>query len=188
MRDKPFFQANGRNVESLALNVPEVESASLSRNIFGRGVLTVKYRKPVARVFGAANLAVDVRGDIYRCREVDQSLPAIQFKDGMPEPNSAFAATWPAQAVADLATQVSIDPAFEGLPETRIGVFNSGSLCLNIGAAQVDFGSHYDLDRKFKVLTGLLQNDPTLLERSRTLNLVDPDRPAMVPIANENRP
>jgi len=188
LKDRPYFLANGRNVESLAMNVPEIKSASLARNLFGRGVLTVTYREPIARIFGAPNLAMDGTGAIYRCRNVDESLPAVQFMDGLPEASAALSGTAPTLAVADLARQARIDPAMQGLPERRIGVFNNGSLCLNIGAARVEFGSHYELDRKFKVLIDLMEKDPTLLNRAKTLNLVDPNRPAMVPLSNENRP
>lgn len=53
-------------VESRVQSGSEVHRATFQRNVFGRGVLKVDYRYPVAEIEGTHGLLLDANGQVYR--------------------------------------------------------------------------------------------------------------------------
>ena len=65
IKHRPLLRVNEQSVRSRALENQAVASASYRANLFGRGVLTVRYRRPVARVAGLEDLYLSDRGTLF---------------------------------------------------------------------------------------------------------------------------
>ncbi len=178
LKGVPCAQIRAAEVESAALSDPEVRSARFDRNLFGSAVLSVGYRQPVAALAGHPNVVLARDGILYRCLHIPAGLPTIRIDAEHPSPDLTLALDWPAVEVARLALRA------RGLANGRsmaIELGKDGSVCLNMGAGQVDFGSCDDMDAKLAVLRRILSKDPAYLSRVKSLNLAVASAPTAVP-------
>ncbi|HEY0867424.1 MAG TPA: hypothetical protein VGE01_08600 [Fimbriimonas sp.] len=173
----PCALVKPREVESAVMSLPEVRSAELTRNIFGSARLTVRYRRPVARVRNTDNLALTIDGVLYPANELPEELPILELPRGEPHVYATIAAPWRSVAIADLAVR-----ARESWPKEPllIQVDDRGSVCLNIGTGRVVLGSPTDLGKKLGILQERLEKNPAELSNVAEINLTAPENPSII--------
>lgn len=177
LKDVPCLRVNGRRVETEIMEEPSVDSAEFTRNIFGNGLLVVRYRTPVAKLSEGDNEALSADGVLYRAVEMPPDLPALELPKYTPPAFVGFSGDWQPQGLAEMAIYArSHYPRIE----VKIVVDRRGAVCLNIGSGQVILGSCDDLDLKLKTLESLLQRNPQELDQVQALNLTSPSAPAVV--------
>jgi cell division protein FtsQ len=177
LKDVPCAQVNARNIESLALDLPEARSAELTRNPFGSGLLKIRYKRPVARRFNGGNLALTADGVLYSADRLPEDLPTFNLPTDEPVPALALAANWQPARIAELAMA-----AREMAPQNaiRIDLNPSGVVCLNMGSGRVVLGSTDNLEKKLQVLRERLEQNPMELSEVESLILTSPDNPSVV--------
>jgi cell division septal protein FtsQ len=176
----PCAQVKAASIESAALAIPDVKSAEFDRNLFGSAVLTLTYRRPAASVAGRPGVALFRDGSVFRSEASLDGLPAVRFDGTELDPNLTLARNWPAEEIARLAKRVKELPRAQ---EASIELGKDGSVCLNIGAGQVVLGSCDDMDAKLATLQRILDKDPGILARVKSLNLVVASAPSVVPVS-----
>lgn len=179
MHDIPCAQIHPRLVESAALELPAMRSATLNRNLFGSAVLSVGYRRPVARVQAAARLGLSIDGVVFPSLEpLSPSLPVVVLPAGRPGVLTTVASTWESAKIANLAVRLQ-----ETYPQSllRIGVVDSGFVWLNMGSGRVALGDCDQLDAKLEILKNYLNRDPSFLSKIEVLNLTSPKSPSATP-------
>jgi len=184
VQDKPCAQIDARAIESAVMELPEVRSASFTRNPFGHGVLTVRYRQPVARLHNQPNILADADGVLYASGEVPENLPTLDLPRGGPPTLLTLAGSWDAQRLVKLAQEGRM---LQDVGDVRIQVDDRGVLCLNMGAGRVILGSSEDLDKKLAVLKDRLRVDPDELSKVELLNLTQPESPSVVPLQDSSK-
>ena len=115
-------------------------------------------------------------GVIFQVEQRWEGLPILHLP---PEANKAiitFCGAWRAGELGALCTELVTITDAERL---EIAPSEVGGLCLNIGSKfAVQLGLPDKLDEKVDYLRKQLEDDPSLLESGRTLNLVSIDRPS----------
>jgi hypothetical protein len=165
-------------LETELARLPEVKSAQIHRNMFGRALVRIEYRRPIAGVVGATNVAMDDQGVLYATKQSLDGLPRIDPPPHTLGANLAFAGVWPAEVVVQLCEDLATDKTLAG---TEVQVDGNGRLSLGKGASgQVILGSLEDINTKLNVLRRLLSADPDLLSKVKELNLTDPKHPVQI--------
>ncbi|MFY9235340.1 MAG: hypothetical protein WAO58_12885 [Fimbriimonadaceae bacterium] len=176
----PYIRANPSSIESNLGVVERIEVATLDTNVFGRGVLKVTYRKPVASVVGATTMKLSVRGDLYSDPRPASGLPSIQLPRDGNQPNLTLAFPAELRLLADISARVS---AMQVGENWVIEVEDGGRLCLNKeGSGTVVLGSSENLDQKFGRLRTYMSENPGGLEAIKELNLTVADKPTVTPL------
>lgn len=180
-RGIPFARVSVPAVESWTLERPDTRTVSLSGNILGSGLLTVRYRRAVARFEGTKSLALSVDGVIYPTDQDLSGLPSIVLpQKGLPL-SACLVGTWPATQIAKLAIEApGAMQASMGTQNLQIKFIESGDLCLNEGSGTVRLGSAENLDKKLSVLQERLARNPQELDQVEQLVLVSPNHPAKI--------
>lgn len=185
MQDIPCAQVHPNKVESLVMALPEVYKTSLSRNLFGSGVLNLSYRVPVARVDAGPSLGLTLDGVVYPAAQLPPELPVIKLAPGEPKSILCLTGNWAPSRIAELAVQL------RGLfprGDLTISLADARGVWLNMGAGRVVLGSLDALDAKMRVLRERLIAQPDFLSTVQELNLTSPRRPAIVPKKVETNP
>lgn len=173
----PALQIDPASVERSIASKRFVLNSQFTRNIFGRAVLKVEYRKPVAWIRGTKGWFVDATGVAFPSR--GEKSPAIGVdKSVLPEsPVVSLGGPGLLQDAAQLAKAVQESGLnLHGV----IWVDERVRLCLNSSlGAKVTFGSGKDLDSKLDALRRALASEPSLLKSAKEVNLVVPDAPAV---------
>lgn len=175
IKGKPALQINPNNVASLALYDTAFDDVRFESNPFGRGVVSVRYRTPVARFSGIPNVFIADDGSVFESKATFPDLPLVQVPESFREPEGSIQSRIPWGALAYLAREVSTISR----PGTRtIRIAESGRISLGIDGAEIECGMAVDLERKVSNLRRLLEADPELLRQVTHLNLIAPDKPA----------
>ncbi len=180
LQNKPVLKVDVRRTEWEALLAPEVREATMSLNPFGSAHLKVRYRTPIVQLDARPDVVMDADGVLFTLpiSAIPPNLPVLKLERKLPPTLASVVADWPSSRIAKLATEVrTLSP--EG--GVRIDVDDRGAVCLNIGNGRVVLGSTDDLDRKLTVLRQRMADDPGELGRVVELNLMEPDRPSVVP-------
>ena len=153
----------GLALESAVQQLPEVDSATFNANVFGSGRLIVRYRTPIARV-GAAKLALDAEGRVWRTRQPLDGLPSVGLPAGALNVGLALTRSAPLVGIAELAQKLpKVWPEFKG----EIVLDAAGTVCLNReDSGRVVLGGTDAMDEKLSRLAGLLRDHPDLFVRS----------------------
>jgi hypothetical protein len=180
LRDVPFLRANGNRIESDTLKVDRIRSASFSQNLFGRGLLEVRYRTPVASLEAAPSVKLSQEGELYYDDREMPDLPKLRL------PQEAFAPNLTVAFPAELKILAKLCEASRTLQLGDEVVVESesqtGKLCLNSkGNGKVVLGSSERLDEKLSQLRAYLNGNPGVLSRVSELNMTSPDHPALTP-------
>jgi len=175
LKDKPCLSINNLSVEEQILKRPDVKSAVLSRNVFGRGHLTVSYYQPVAHIYGTDNVVLTEGGFLCQTPDVPDNIPMLELFDGCAHPSLGISTSWEPQKVAD----VCLKAAQEGIVNNlSVSVTVGGVVCLNSGVTgRVVLGSPDELDDKFQMLRTVLTQQPDLLTQGQELVLIAPFKP-----------
>lgn len=180
LRDVPYVQADQARIEDgLLSQIERLETVDLSTNLFGRGVLKIRYRQPVATIAGSESLKLSRRGDLYKDRRPLTGLPAVELPAGALHPNLTFGFPADLKAISRLG-EFAIEM---GIAEkTVIKVEEVGRLWFNReGGAAVILGSSDNLDAKLSRLRRYLNENPNGLSQIKELNLTSPEHPAVTP-------
>jgi hypothetical protein len=175
VHDKPSLQVNPREVETWLQSKGAVAKAEMTRNIFGRALVSLEYRRPVGAIEGMKGVAISRDGTVFQCDEDLTGLPTIRPPKDALEPHITLTGTWNSRDVAGLASELADISHARGL---RITSSDEGRLSIIIGSKfAVDLGDSTRLDEKIDYLKGQLDAKPDLLESGRTLVLVSIENP-----------
>jgi len=171
----PALQVNPRKVETQLYGRSAVEKVSVSRNVFGRAVVELEYRTPVAQIGGTGGAALSEDGVVFQAIQPLKELPIVELPPEAIVPVLTVAGPWQSGDVGNLAAQVN---QIGGTESKTITASENGGLCLNIGSKfAVQLGLPDRLGEKIDYLRRKLDEDPGLLTSGKTLILVSLDRP-----------
>lgn len=176
VHDQPALNLNRYAVESWMQERSAVANADLSRNIFGRARLRLTYRRPVAAVRGLNHAYLSREGVIFQTEGISGELPIVKLPPEAEQPILTIAGAWRAAEVGALCA--AINDLGQG-QRVEIAPSETGGLCLNIGSKfAVQLGLPDQLDAKVDYLRKQIEDDPSLIQSGRTLNLVSIERPS----------
>jgi len=178
IKRRPLLRVNEQSVRSRALENQAVASASYRANLFGRGVLTVRYRRPVARVAGQENLYLSDRGTLFSSPHKYTLSIRVEPPIDADETNLAVFGGWQGRAAARLCASI-----VRQLPESNwvLKVSSTGYVSLASDDGVVEFGSFDKAEQKVQKLAEILLHDPDMLSDVVSLNLSEPADPSIVP-------
>jgi cell division septal protein FtsQ len=176
IHDQPALKVNRFAVESNIAGKSAVSKVEMTRNIFGRALVTVEYRRPVAKIAGLSGAALARDGVIFQSSQDLTGLPTVVLSKDAKAPTIALAGSWRSGEVAGLAGAL-VDLSAQNPVE--IITLENGGLCLNIGSKfAVELGLPERLDDKVEYFKKQIEDDPSLLMSGRTLILVSLERPS----------
>ena len=148
LKDKPCLSVNGRALEEQILARPDVRTAELSRNLFGRGELVMSYYEPVALVNGTKNVVLTDAGFLCATPDVATSLPMLNLPTEAWGASFGLSGVWEPRSVAEVCERSLKQGIIKNL---SITVTMGGSVCLNSGVTgRVMLGAPDELDEKFE--------------------------------------
>lgn len=167
-----------RQMESRVQGIPGVEIADMNVNLYGRGRLIVKMRRPVARI-ESTKLAIGEDGEIWSSSDRLDRLPSVRLPAAAYAFSAALARPLALKGLGNLAAQLpEVWPDFKG----QITLNETGVLCLNRGeSGRVVLGGSDALEEKLDRLANLLRDRPKLFTSPNDINLTSPKHPAVGP-------
>ena len=171
----PCLGINPRAIEADALTIPDMHSASLSRNIFGTGRLVVQYRTPAMVLTENHAIGITLDGVMYPMNSERDDLPTLALTY-FPRPSFSLFSSYEAATMAKLATDAKAE-----FPKSRLGIVvdESGTLCLNVDGVLCIFGTSQNLSSKLSVAKSQLTAEILLQAEGVTINLMDPKNPVV---------
>lgn len=174
--DIPALKLDPRRVETLLARKSSVQKAEMTRNIFGRAVVNLEYRVPVAKIQGTGGAVLSSDGVVFQALQPLTGLPQVALSAEAKVPVLTVAGPWRSGDVATLATEIREIAAGQ---DKTITALENGGLCLNIGSKfAVQLGLPERLGEKIDYVRRKLEEDPGLVASGKTLNLVSLDRPS----------
>ncbi len=170
------MNVNKRMTESLVLGGSAVELANFNLNVFGRGILRIRQKIPVAKIGQSSQLFLSSHGDLFTANLNPKDQIGVQVDEGLGM-NFSFMSGWEPGAVATLALKIKAE-----LPpgNWRVQFKSGGNLWLNRGTgATIILGDSSQMDRKLRVLKGILASEPKIEETVKEINVTAPDRPVV---------
>ncbi|MEJ5171100.1 MAG: hypothetical protein WHU10_08940 [Fimbriimonadales bacterium] len=178
LRGVPFFLVRGPWLEHRLAAVPYVESVSVARNLFGRAVVRMAYRRPVTRVASQRNLALDRWGVAYLSPEPVKGVPTVFLPGPAFRPWLTVVAPFETRSAAWVCERAS---AIRNLDLGSVVLTYQGAVSLrDRSGATIVLGPAERLEEKLDRLEEILSERPSLFESVRELNLTAPSRPAIV--------
>jgi hypothetical protein len=161
-KDTPFLRVNRSKIQSLAMENLAMERAEYRANPFGRGVLELTYKRPVARVAGTEGLYLSGRGSVFSLSGEVPVRVTVEPPFPVGQRNLSVFSSWRSGVAAQMCENIG-----ERLPESEWRL--------------VEFGSFKDAELKVQALEDILKDDPGLLARVSRLVLSSPSNPVKVP-------
>ncbi|MEX2243939.1 MAG: hypothetical protein WD716_08850 [Fimbriimonadaceae bacterium] len=179
LRARPYLRVDTDRIQSLVLEGRDVGDARFQGNLFGRGVLEVTYRRPVAALADSPGRYLSSDGTVYRS-SVQPSL-AIEVEPPADQGlrNLSVFGSWRSGLAAKMCENV-----IEQLPDWqwRMVVSRAGFVSLvPESGGTVEFGSFDGAETKVLKLGELLKDEPGLLARVKVVQLSSPESPTYVP-------
>jgi hypothetical protein len=177
-RGTPALRLTGAKVESLAQANPAVARAEFRRNVFGRGVLEIEMRRPVAAMAGEVPTLLADDGTVYP-GSAPAGLPRVRLAPALRAPNLALIGLWESQAIAVLCHGLAAR-----FPEIRWTVEVDARGVINLGqprSGRIVLGSSERLDEKLAALERVIADRPGFLAQVQELNLTVPTNPVFIP-------
>ncbi len=173
---RPALKIAPEEVESRMLRASDVYAAEFRRNVFGRGVLTLEYRKPVARIKQIERGYLDETGVAYRADAVPETVPLLSMPWQSFQADFTFAGSWPSQKVAELFVALR---RFEGYERAHVQIDDEGrTVIYGLWKSQVVVGSIERVPEKIEALQKILEENPAVLaHEGGVVNVVAPDHP-----------
>lgn len=175
------FRANlttrSEELRSLVMENSAVESATMRANLFGRGILTIAYKVPVAVIDPQTRLVLSKKGSVFVVPSVLSGLPVLTPPHFEIEKNLSIVGGWRSRDAADLCSFVS-----DGLPggPWKIETSKTGFVTLfPAQGASVELGSLDRSEEKVAALAKLLRDDPGLLQKISKLRLYSAHNPVI---------
>lgn len=179
LRSRPRFLARSNELRSTVLESSAVESVEYRANFFGRGVLTITYKTPVAIIDKQTGLMLSSNGSVYSSPRVPSGLPIIVPPHPQDQKNLSIISDWRTRDSAIICTSLS-----SYLPNIawKIEASKTGFVTLIQGEGGiVELGSLSDSEAKIKALAKILSDDPGLLKKISKLRLYSPQKPVYEP-------
>ncbi len=178
LRGLPCLQSPTALIESRILMNPELETVAFRQNLFGRGLLTIHLRTPVAMLASTKNSFLSDRGRMFKSRR-HLSVPCmIRLPTDAMAPNLSLVGNYEFGRLAKLCSDLT-----RKFPKNvwSVEVDNGGKIGLNNGqAGKIMFGSTVALDEKLDQLGKILSDRPRFLSEVRELNLMAPSNPHVI--------
>jgi hypothetical protein len=169
VKNKPALRGGAEKALEEIYRRPDLRSAKWSQNLFRRGLLELKYDRPVALLKGTTNTILTNTGQIAQTAEPIDGLPELALFPEALEPAAAFGSPYRGMKVADVCSRAS---SLE-IANLWISVQANGAVCLNSGTTgRVLLGSPDSLDEKFEKLQSFLTQDPELLGKGNEIVLM----------------
>lgn len=176
----PAMRVRAVAVESRVLQEPALRTAKYRQNIFGRGLLAVESRRPVARLAGSDSVALSDDGRLFVPFSSTDHLPQLALPETALAPSASIYGSWESLRVADLCQEL-----LRSVPEVdwTVRLDTRGVISLKgPSPGTVVLGSTRELDLKLERLEQVMQSSPGFLAQVKELNLTDPENPAMIPL------
>jgi hypothetical protein len=171
--DIPEAQIDAREVEKKLEQIRQVEFSRFYANVFGFARVEVQYRKPIATLAGREPLCVDRSGEIFPSKAAANLRISIAAQDKDLAPILCIADP---TAIRELAMVAGKVQDFAPGRYIQVSCDQMGRLCFNIGGqTTVVLGTAASLDRKVEAAKNAFQTDPSLWQKAKILNVVDPD-------------
>lgn len=178
IRQKPAFRGGGEVMIEQIYRRPDVRSVTFGQNLFRRGLVTVRYFAPVAKLPDLSKTVLTSQGVICQTQEPIDQLPPLRFS-GASIPTATMLERFESRKIADVCAR-AITLRITNL---EIVVLESGGVCLNSGTTgRVILGPPDDLDDKFEKLDEVIRSQPTLLNDRKELVLIVPSKPMVRPL------
>ncbi|MFN3683796.1 MAG: cell division protein FtsQ/DivIB [Fimbriimonadaceae bacterium] len=174
----PYFLVNEPELESRLAAAPHLDSVSVSRNLFGRAVVRVVPRRPVARIASQRSLALDPQGVAFLHPGPVRGVPTVFLPGQAFRPWLSACAPFETRSLAWVCERASAIPSLD-LGSVVLTYQGAVSLRDRSGATVV-LGPAERLEEKLERLESILAERPSLFESVRVLNLTAPSRPAVV--------
>lgn len=174
----PSLQVRPDVVQTEILKGEWIEQAEYTQNLFGRGLLKVSAREPIATIEGFPEWALSSRGVVYRVGAPVDLPWQLRKSSPMRTPSLAPVGDWESVTVAELARDLA-----KTLPEMSgvLEVSPRGVISLQFPqGCRVVMGSSEKLPEKLDKLAVMVGSDPDLFERYTEVNLTVPNRPMVV--------
>lgn len=182
LKDKPALRSQRDKVLADLYRRPDLDSAEISQNIFGRAELHLSYDLPVAQLATNPNVVLTDTGILTGMPDIPARLPRLKLFEGASDPVAAIAGRWKHRDIADVCRRVLTAQ----LDNVTISVAASGNVRLQLGSgAMVKLGAPEYLAAKFEKLARALEMTPDEFTSGRELNLVVPDKPAFGPAEDQ---
>ncbi|MBN8691262.1 MAG: hypothetical protein J0L72_10825 [Armatimonadetes bacterium] len=179
VRGKPAMQVPVSLIESRILESEEIAGAKYSQNIFGRGLLKVMLKQPVAEVEGRDQVFLSELGDLYLSKRVVTGLPKLRLPQSTLEPGLSPFATWQSGAIATLCESLIND--WQDLKPVVV-VGERGVYEMEVeGGSKVILGTSEKFPDKLAKLKEMTRKESDLFSRYAVVNLTVPSVPMVVP-------
>jgi len=174
LQDIPYMQANLRRAESDLQTYPGLRKAELKGNLFGRAILKLEYRRPIARLLESTNMAMDEEGVFFRLPELPDNLYRIRVEPGLLAPSATLAWQVETGKLASLCLKLRDLPAFDGA--TLVFDRRQG-LSLTKESRRIVFGPPEGMEQKLETLEKAMLDLrwPNVVE----MNLMAPSSPVV---------
>lgn len=178
LRGVPYFRLNAVELEDRLGRVPYVESVVLQRNVFGRVVVRVRYRRAVARVASERWLGLDPDGVVFLAPEPVRGVPTAFLPVQTFRPWLTVCGTVEIGSLAWVCERAS---SIRNLDLGSVVLTFQGAVSLrDRSGALIALGPAERLSEKLNTLEAILRERPSLFDTVRVLNLTSPSRPAII--------
>lgn len=174
----PWRSVNRDLLESRLKQNPEIEDIQFENNMFGRGIVTIKPRKPVALLVNKQGLAIDRYGQIFETKSKHSALAKLQIDPVSLGNSSSISHGVDLKGAAELASLIT-----ELVPNYAISIEMDArsAFYLRVGTGvRIVLGSSDKLEAKVKRLADILAMKPDLRYASE-INLIVPNQPVYTP-------
>lgn len=176
-KNVPLNKLDFNGLASSIMNNTEIKDANINCNIFGRAIVRVYQRVPIARL-KSSNQFFDTTGTLFVSSNEYGDLPEITVPKESRYPSVTLLSGWFSGRMAQLCKLLAAQ-----VPNNQwnIEVNDRGVISLKASSgANVVMGSSDSLPQKIEKLGNLLAERPQLLKELRQLNLTDPESPMVI--------
>lgn len=164
----------------------EIQSAKFRQNVFGRGLLEIVHRVPVAVIANRKSVLLGAEGRLYVGSSMPKGLPVLKLPEAELGPNLTIMG---GPELRTLATGCDFLRKNLPNPSWNMELDARGMISLRTKAAgRIVLGSTDDLTPKLKRLQTIIENQPQILDRVKELNLTAPGNPVLIPLSTSNQP
>lgn len=175
IRGQPCLTADRRGLEALIGRASDMKSVEFALNLFGRGLIKMEYRQPIARIEGKNGELLDETGNLFASNETVPDLPSLVLPAIASTPAAGLVSGWDAGRVAELCKSLKTK-----LPNVRWRVVLDDRSVISLTGnkmPRIVLGSTDDLEKKIDRLASIVTEQPRLLETAKEINLTAPDMP-----------
>lgn len=171
---QPWSAGTATTIQGKLLDLPDVRTAHLSQNVFGRGLLELTYRDAVAQLDKAPGMVLGSDGTVYLSARTWEGLPVLSLDPVLQRPIVGLWQPWKPREVA------AVCRALEriGSPrEFQVTVDARGVVCLNRKTSgRIVLGSTEMLTQKLDKVREALREEPGLLKPGFEFDVTVPER------------